>query len=48
MGKDVQFTIYPGRGHAFCNEENALGTYHEADSEKELTAAISFLHDELG
>src|SRR3954470_18388234 len=48
MGKDVQFTIYPGRGHAFCNEENALGTYQEADAEAALSAAITFLHQELG
>lgn len=27
MGKDVEFTIYEGTGHAFANEENALGTY---------------------
>lgn len=29
-GKDVSFTVYPGSGHAFTNEENALGTYDES------------------
>ncbi|HEY1741252.1 MAG TPA: dienelactone hydrolase family protein [Acidimicrobiia bacterium] len=47
MGKDVELTVYPGRGHAFCNEDNALGTYDEADSEKALTATITSLHDYL-
>jgi len=27
MGKDVTFTVHDGTGHAFANEENALGTY---------------------
>jgi carboxymethylenebutenolidase len=47
MGKDVQFTVYPGRGHAFCNEDNAFGTYDEADAEKAITSAIATLHDYL-
>jgi carboxymethylenebutenolidase len=33
MGKDVSFTVYPGSGHAFTNEENPLGTF-----DAELTA----------
>jgi len=35
LGKDVNFHIYEGTGHAFANEENALGTY---DSEAANTA----------
>lgn len=31
LGKDVEFKIYPGTGHAFANEENPLGT-HNADA----------------
>ena len=27
MGKDVEFEIHPGTGHAFMNDENVLGTY---------------------
>jgi len=47
MGKDVEFEIHPGTGHAFANEENALGTHDE-----EVTAAcwrktIGFLKDRL-
>ncbi len=26
-GKDVSFTVYPGTGHAFTNEDDPLGTY---------------------
>jgi carboxymethylenebutenolidase len=47
MGKDVEFDIHPGTGHAFANEENAMGT-HDADA----TAAcwrktVGFLKDRL-
>ncbi len=35
LGKDVNFHIYEGTGHAFANEENALGTY---DAEAANTA----------
>jgi carboxymethylenebutenolidase len=47
MGKDVEFTVYPGTGHAFGNEENALGTY---DADAFTTAwerAIAFLNAKL-
>lgn len=27
-GKDVSFTVYPGTGHAFTNEDDPLGTYN--------------------
>ena len=27
MGKDVTFTVHPGTGHAFTNEDDPLGTY---------------------
>jgi carboxymethylenebutenolidase len=47
-GKDVEFTVYEGRGHAFANEENALGTYHKADAEKAWDRAVAFLHEQLG
>jgi carboxymethylenebutenolidase len=47
MGKDVEFDIHPGTGHAFANEENPLGT-HDLDA----TAAcwrktVGFLKDRL-
>jgi carboxymethylenebutenolidase len=47
MGKDVEFIIYPGTGHAFGNEENALGTY-DADATKTSWArAVDFLRSKL-
>ena len=47
MGKDVAFTVYPGTGHAFANEENALGT-HDADAAAEAWAgAVAFLKANL-
>ena len=33
LGKDVVFEVVPETGHAFANEENALGTYHEERGE---------------
>lgn len=35
LGKDVEFHVYPGTGHAFTNETDALGTY---DPEATATA----------
>ena len=47
MGKDVDFTIYPGTGHAFANEEDALGTYDPKAAEQAMSSAISFLRSHL-
>jgi len=47
MGKDVEFIVYPGTGHAFANEENALGT-HDADASKtSWDRAVAFLKSNL-
>ena len=48
MGKDVQFTIHPGTGHAFMATHNALGTRDEALAETIWPEATSFLHTQLG
>ena len=48
MGKDVEFIFYPGTGHAFANEENALGTYDPEAASTALGRAVSFLHAKLG
>ncbi len=48
MGKDVEFQVHPGTGHAFCNEDNPLGTHDPRASDRALGAAIGFLHDRLG
>jgi carboxymethylenebutenolidase len=47
MGKDVTLHVYPGTGHAFCNEENPLGTH---DAEAKATAwgrTLEFLRSKL-
>jgi carboxymethylenebutenolidase len=48
MGKDVEFEVHPGTGHAFANEEDALGTYHAAEAARAWAATIAFLHERLG
>jgi carboxymethylenebutenolidase len=47
MGKDVVFEMHPGTGHAFANEENALGTHDEAAAGKAWAATVAFLRDRL-
>jgi carboxymethylenebutenolidase len=47
MGKDVDFTVYPGTGHAFGNEENALGTYDAEASKTAWERATAFLKQKL-
>ena len=46
MGKDVAFTIHPA-GHAFMNEDNALGTYDAALRARVWTELVAFLHEQL-
>jgi carboxymethylenebutenolidase len=46
--KDVTFVVYPGLGHAFGNEENALGTYDADATAQAWARTIDFLHTELG
>ena len=40
--------VHPGTGHAFTNEENALGTYDADVSAACWTATVAFLHERLG
>ncbi len=48
MGKDITEHLYPGTGHAFGNEENALGTY-DADAERQAwVRTLEFLRKHLG
>jgi carboxymethylenebutenolidase len=48
MGKDVSQYLYPGTGHAFANEENALGTY-DAEAERQAwVRTLEFLRKHLG
>jgi carboxymethylenebutenolidase len=48
MGKDVEFIVYPGTGHAFANEKDALGTYDADNAQVALDRAVSFLKGKLG
>jgi carboxymethylenebutenolidase len=48
MGKDVQFTVHPGTGHAFMGPHNALGTLDEELAEQIWPQVTAFLHQQLG
>ncbi|HMC52701.1 MAG TPA: dienelactone hydrolase family protein, partial [Acidimicrobiales bacterium] len=48
MGKDVTFHQYPGCGHAFANETNALGTYDVDAARSAWSRTVEFLHEHLG
>ena len=47
MGKDVSFTVYPGTGHAFANEENPIGTHNAEAAATAWSRALTFLHAKL-
>jgi carboxymethylenebutenolidase len=47
MGKDVTFHIYPGTGHAFLNETNALGTYDPDAAKTAWDRSVAFLRSKL-
>jgi len=47
MGKDVDFTIYLGTGHAFANEEDPLGNYDADAAKTAWDRAIGFLKTNL-
>ena len=47
-GKDVIFHYYPGKGHAFANEENALGTYDAEAAQQAWERTVEFFRKHLG
>jgi len=47
MGKNVEFEVVPGTGHAFHNEENALGTHDPDAAARCWAAAVGFLNNTL-
>ena len=47
MGKDVEFEVHAGTGHAFCNEENPLGTHDAVLTDKCWASTIAFLRERL-
>ena len=48
LGKDVQFTVHPGTGHAFMGPHNALGTLDEEVAAEIWPGVVAFLHEQLG
>jgi carboxymethylenebutenolidase len=48
MGKDVEFTVHPGTGHAFMGPHNALGTLDEERQAAIWPEVVEFLHAKLG
>jgi carboxymethylenebutenolidase len=48
LGKDATFVLYPGTGHAFGNEENALGTFDAEATDEAWARSVDFLHSTLG
>lgn len=47
MGKDVSFTVHPGTGHAFTNEDNPLGTYDAQLSATTWQTTVDLFKSEL-
>jgi carboxymethylenebutenolidase len=47
MGKDVEFIVYPGTGHAFANEQDPLGTHDSEAAKTALDRAVTFLKAKL-
>ncbi len=46
-GVDVTFDYYEGKGHAFFNDENRLGTYDREAAESSWARTVSFLRSSL-
>jgi carboxymethylenebutenolidase len=47
MGKDVELDVHPGTGHAFCNEENPLGTHNPDVASQTWRSTVGFLREKL-
>src|SRR3954451_18327763 len=47
LGKDVELFVYPGTGHAFANETNALGTYDAEAAQLAWERTVMFLREKL-
>ena len=47
MGKDVEFIVYPGTGHAFGNEEDPLGNYDADAAKTAWDRAVNHLRSNL-
>ena len=47
LGKDVDFIVYPGTGHAFANEENPIGTHDVSAAKTAWDSGVAFLKSKL-
>ena len=47
LGKDVTFHVYPNTGHAFANEEDALGTFDQNAADLSWRRTLDFLREKL-
>ncbi|MDX6273785.1 MAG: carboxymethylenebutenolidase [Frankiales bacterium] len=47
-GAEAEFFIYAGAGHAFCNDDNILGTWNPEACELAMGRAVAFLKERLG
>jgi carboxymethylenebutenolidase len=47
MGKDVECNVHAGTGHAFGNEENALGTYDPTAEAEAWRSTVALFHEVL-
>jgi carboxymethylenebutenolidase len=48
MGKDVTLHVYPGTGHAFALDHNALGTHDAEAARQAWVRTLEFLRKHLG
>ncbi len=48
QGKDVTFHFYEGAGHAFANEEDALGSYNKDAADKAWERTLALFRANLG
>jgi carboxymethylenebutenolidase len=48
MGKDVTIHVYPGTGHAFALDHNALGTHDPDSARTAWVRTLEFLRKHLG
>jgi carboxymethylenebutenolidase len=48
IGKNVEFTIHRGTGHAFMNPHNAVGTRNEKKDAEIWPQVVEFLHEAPG
>jgi carboxymethylenebutenolidase len=48
MGKDVEFVVHRGTGHAFCNEDDPLGTHAPGCAGEAWEQTVAFFRERLG